>query len=209
MTVFLVTQNHRNHSQIAQFHPIMKLGFLNGAVGKEQACNAGDTKDMGLIFRLGGSPGGENGNPLQYSCWEFPRTEGPGGLQSSLSQSRTWLSTHWTGSWNYMDFFLKIKGLFCFLFSLNRSIGLYSQVLYLVLTLWHLGERFYNLYFSPKCLELFIQLFNRFLFFFLSNQCAGYRVYSSKTLHTFCVLSLYPYHCLCLKRMNCDINTIQ
>ena len=26
--------------------------------------------DMGLILRLGRSPGGGNGNPLQYSCLE-------------------------------------------------------------------------------------------------------------------------------------------
>ena len=64
----------------------MKLGFLNGSLGKEYACNAGDTRDTGLILGLRGSPGGENGSPLQYSCWEFPWTEGPGGLQSSLSQ---------------------------------------------------------------------------------------------------------------------------
>ena len=30
----------------------------------------------------GGSPGGGNGNPLQYSCWENPWTEEPAGLQS-------------------------------------------------------------------------------------------------------------------------------
>ena len=27
---------------------------------------------MGSIFGLGGSPGEENGNPLQYSCLENP-----------------------------------------------------------------------------------------------------------------------------------------
>ena len=34
--------------------------------------NAGD---MGLILESGRAPGGENGNPLQYSCWEIPWTE--------------------------------------------------------------------------------------------------------------------------------------
>ena len=29
---------------------------------------AGDTRGTGLIPGLGGSPGGGNGNPLQYSC---------------------------------------------------------------------------------------------------------------------------------------------
>ena len=37
--------------------------------GKETVCKAGDPC---LIPRLGISPGGENGNPLQYSCLENP-----------------------------------------------------------------------------------------------------------------------------------------
>ena len=32
------------------------------------------------------SPGGRNGNPIQYSCWRIPWTEKPGGLQSMGSQ---------------------------------------------------------------------------------------------------------------------------
>ena len=35
---------------------------------KNQPANAGNTKDLGLIPGLGKSPGGGNGNPLQYSC---------------------------------------------------------------------------------------------------------------------------------------------
>ena len=35
---------------------------------KESACNAGE--DLGSIPRSGRSPGGGNGNPLQYSCLE-------------------------------------------------------------------------------------------------------------------------------------------
>jgi len=38
-------------------------------------------EDMGLIPRLGRSPGEEHGNPLQYSYLEIPWTEEPGGLQ--------------------------------------------------------------------------------------------------------------------------------
>ena len=38
--------------------------MVNGSAGKESACNAGD---LGLIPRLGGSPGEGNGYPLQYS----------------------------------------------------------------------------------------------------------------------------------------------
>ena len=50
--------------------------------GKESACNAGDTGDVSLIPGLERSPGGGNGNPLQYSCWEIPWTEESGRLQS-------------------------------------------------------------------------------------------------------------------------------
>ena len=37
-------------------------------MGKEVACNAGDTGDAD--FGTGRSPGVGNGNPLQYSCLE-------------------------------------------------------------------------------------------------------------------------------------------
>ena len=52
--------------------------FLNGSVGKEFACNAGDTRDVGLIPVSGRSSGGGNGNPLQYSCLESKRLQGVG-----------------------------------------------------------------------------------------------------------------------------------
>ena len=44
------------------------------SVGKESTFNAGD---WGLIPGLGRSLGGENGNPLQYSCLEISSTEEP------------------------------------------------------------------------------------------------------------------------------------
>ena len=47
---------------------------------KNLPANAGDTRDVGLIPGLGISPGGGNGNPLQYSCLENPMEEEPGGL---------------------------------------------------------------------------------------------------------------------------------
>ena len=42
-------------------------GFPDSSVGKESACNAGDT---GSISGSGRSPGGGNGNSLQYSKLE-------------------------------------------------------------------------------------------------------------------------------------------
>ena len=42
-------------------------------MGKESACNAGDS---GLIPGLGRCPGEGNGNPLQHSCLENPMDRG-------------------------------------------------------------------------------------------------------------------------------------
>ena len=41
--------------------------FPGGSENEESGYNAGD---LGLIPRLGRSPGKRNGNPLQYSCLE-------------------------------------------------------------------------------------------------------------------------------------------
>ena len=38
--------------------------------------NAGDTGDVGSIPAVGGSPGGGNGNPFQYSYLENPMDRG-------------------------------------------------------------------------------------------------------------------------------------
>ena len=45
------------------------LGFAAGSDGKESACNA---EDSGSIPGSERSPGGGNGNPLQYSCLGNP-----------------------------------------------------------------------------------------------------------------------------------------
>ena len=41
-------------------------------VVKNPLANAGDIRDAGSIPGSGRSPGGEHGNPLQYSCLENP-----------------------------------------------------------------------------------------------------------------------------------------
>ena len=43
---------------------------------KNLLASAGDPRDVGLIPRLGGCPGREHGNPLQYSCLENPMGRG-------------------------------------------------------------------------------------------------------------------------------------
>ena len=43
-----------------------------GSDSKESACNA---RDLGSIPGLEGSPGGEHGNPVWYSCLENPHRQ--------------------------------------------------------------------------------------------------------------------------------------
>ena len=49
------------------------MGFPGSSDSKESACNAGD---LGSISGLGRSPGGENGNALQYFCLGNPMHRG-------------------------------------------------------------------------------------------------------------------------------------
>ena len=59
---------------------IMEYGFAGGSEAKNQPLNAGDA---GLIPESGRSPGGVNGNPLQYSC-----------LESSMGRGAWWATVH-------------------------------------------------------------------------------------------------------------------
>ena len=70
--------NYRSHFPL--------LGFQDGLVVKNPPANSGDEGDKGLIPGSGRSPGGENGNPLQYSCLGNPIDKGAWGLQSMGSQ---------------------------------------------------------------------------------------------------------------------------
>ena len=45
-----------------------RMGFPGGSVVKNPPASAGDAGDESSISGLGRSPGGGNGNPLQYSC---------------------------------------------------------------------------------------------------------------------------------------------
>ena len=50
---------------------------------KNPPANAGAAGDSGLIPGLGRSPGGRNGNPLQYSC-----------LENSMDRGVWWVMVH-------------------------------------------------------------------------------------------------------------------
>ena len=60
------------------------MGFSGGASGKEPACNTGHVRDKGSVPGSRRSPGGGNGNPLQYSCLENPMDKGA-----------WWATVHW------------------------------------------------------------------------------------------------------------------
>ena len=67
------------------------MGFPGGP-GKESAWNAGD---LGSVPGSGKSPGGANGNPLQYSGLESPMDRGawratvPGVTESEMTEQLT------------------------------------------------------------------------------------------------------------------------
>ena len=63
------------------YRPSVGLGFPGGSVLKNLPGNAGD---LGSASGLGRSPGGGQGNPLQYSCQENPHE------QSSLVGYSPW-----------------------------------------------------------------------------------------------------------------------
>ena len=51
-------------------------GFSGSSVVRNLLASTGDAGDMGLITGLERSPGGGNGNPLQYSYLENPMDRG-------------------------------------------------------------------------------------------------------------------------------------
>ena len=61
-------------------YAFIKSGGLDS---KESACSAGN---LGLIPGPGKSPGGQHGNPLQYSCLENPMDRG-GAWQATVHEA--------------------------------------------------------------------------------------------------------------------------
>ena len=70
------------------------MGFSDGTSGKESACQCRRCKRCRSIPRQGTSPGGGNGNPLQYSCQENPTDRGPWkAIVHGVTKSQILLST--------------------------------------------------------------------------------------------------------------------
>ena len=63
--------------------PRASLGFPGGSVVRNPPASAGATGDVGSIPGLARSPGGGNGNPLQYAC-----------LETSMDRGAWWATDH-------------------------------------------------------------------------------------------------------------------
>ena len=66
------------------------IGFSNGSVGKESACNAEDARNTGLIPGSGRSSGEGNGNPPQYSCLKISVDRGAWQATYSPRVTKSW-----------------------------------------------------------------------------------------------------------------------
>ena len=105
------------------------MGFPDGSDCKESACSVGD---LGSVPGLGRFPGGEHGNPLQYSCLEnlhrLRSLEGysPWGRKESCG----WVTKH-TLAWIFvLNVFLGLRVPISSLFSLaNMLTSLVAQTI--------------------------------------------------------------------------------
>ena len=62
--------------------------------------NAGDVRGVGWISGLGRSPGKGNGNPLQYSCLEYPMDRGTrSAIVHGARKSQAHISTELSNNW--------------------------------------------------------------------------------------------------------------
>ena len=84
-------KNKQKIHPVCSCHYVCNVGLPRWLSGKESTCNAGDAD---LIPGSGRSPGGGNGNPLQYSCLGNPKDRVWRATVHGVTNSRTQLSTH-------------------------------------------------------------------------------------------------------------------
>ena len=71
------------------------MGFPGDTVVKNPPADTGDVVDINSIPGSGRFPGGENGNPLQYSCLENPMDTGVWQTMAhTVTKSQTQLIVH-------------------------------------------------------------------------------------------------------------------
>ena len=88
---------------------------IMGSDGKESACNVGD---LCSIPGLGRSPGGGNGNPLQYSC---PKNSMDRGTWQAIVHgvAKSWIRL------SELSLHFIVNFLLCLTYKLNFIIGMY------------------------------------------------------------------------------------
>ena len=80
--LILACAPNKNHQDLEINSSTCRISYsewncpMNGSAGKESTCTAGDTRNAGSIPESERSPGGRNGNPLQYFCLDSPMDRG-------------------------------------------------------------------------------------------------------------------------------------
>ena len=87
-SILMVEVRNSRRASLLKASPQKWEGFRGGALAKNLPANVGSTPGSGR------SPGGGNGNPLQYSCLENPMDRGDKqATVHGVKKSQTWLST--------------------------------------------------------------------------------------------------------------------
>ena len=90
------------HNEAISVDPWYMLGFLSHSAVNNLPCNAGDVGDTVLILGSRSSPGGENGNPLWYSCLENP-----------MDRGAWWATVHGVTESNMTEWLLDVDFVIC------------------------------------------------------------------------------------------------
>ena len=92
LQVVIITRKKITRFQQLYRQELLSEGFQGGSVVKNPPANVGGAGNASLIFELGRSPGGGNGNPLQYLC-----------LKNSMDRGAQWATIHGvTKSWTLL-----------------------------------------------------------------------------------------------------------
>ena len=106
---------------------LLHLGFPDGSVDKESACNAGD---LGLIPGLGRSPGEGKGYPLQYSGLENSKDCIDHGVGRRESDTTEQLSLHFIMKLVHLDTYFE------YLNSINENAMVFHRMVSITLFQW-------------------------------------------------------------------------
>ena len=107
------------------------MGILGDTVVENPPANAEDTRDEGSILESERSPGGGNGNPLQYSCLENSMDRGAWqATVHGVTKSQAWLSTCTNINFNKYNINILVK---CIIYIAFLSVDPVSFIVFLLL----------------------------------------------------------------------------